>query len=448
MHASSLENMVKCRDRYYRGTALEAQEIVTIFDFGGADVNGTYRPIFDSPNINYRAADLVAGPKVDIVLESPYQFPLADESVDLLISGQAFEHCEFFWLAFVEFIRVVKRTGLIFLIAPSTGPIHRYPVDCYRFYPDAYRALARYAECHLIGMWLDERGPWCDLVGIFSKSAKGPARIAPIPAQKSPPAPLSPRPAEEEAERGDAPYTDVLALAHKILSPAFYLEVGVGAGRSLRLANCKAVGVDPAPTGDLALPPNASLVRMASDDFFEHGAAELSGIPLELAFIDGMHHFEFALRDFMNIERRVAPGALIVVDDIFPVHPAQAQRRRTTLHWMGDVWRLYQCLKAHRPDLFMLPVDASEAGLLLVAGLDRNNRILWNRYSGLFLEHPITDDPPPSEILGRVGALSAHDPFIAEMFSLLRNLRVEKAEPRTIVMRLRAAYAARASVLR
>ena len=54
------------------------------------------------------------------------------------------EHCEFFWRAFEEVIRVVKDDGFVFLIAPSAGPEHRYPVDCYRFYADAYHALAKY----------------------------------------------------------------------------------------------------------------------------------------------------------------------------------------------------------------------------------------------------------------------------------------------------------------
>ena len=30
--------------------------------------------------------------------------------------------------------------------APSRGPEHRYPNDCWRFYPDGYRALAKYAR--------------------------------------------------------------------------------------------------------------------------------------------------------------------------------------------------------------------------------------------------------------------------------------------------------------
>jgi hypothetical protein len=38
---------------------------------------------------------------------------------DVVISGQAFEHIEFFWLSWRETVRVLRQGGLIFLIAPS-----------------------------------------------------------------------------------------------------------------------------------------------------------------------------------------------------------------------------------------------------------------------------------------------------------------------------------------
>ena len=49
---------------------------------------------------------------------------------------------------------------------------------------------------------------------------------------------------------------------------------------------------------------------MTSDDFFaSHDLAQvLGGRPVDLAYIDGMHQFEFALRDFMNLERYVGPA--------------------------------------------------------------------------------------------------------------------------------------------
>ena len=90
------------------------------------------------------AATGQAGPGVDIVLDDPYRLPFGDGEVDVVVSGQMLEHCEFFWLSFGEMLRILKPDGYLFLIVPSAGPIHNYPVDCYRFYPDAMKALAKY----------------------------------------------------------------------------------------------------------------------------------------------------------------------------------------------------------------------------------------------------------------------------------------------------------------
>lgn len=52
---------------------------------------------------------------------------------------------EFFWLVATEVARVLKLGGLFFLIAPSKRPEHRYPVDCWRYYPDGYRAIGNWS---------------------------------------------------------------------------------------------------------------------------------------------------------------------------------------------------------------------------------------------------------------------------------------------------------------
>jgi hypothetical protein len=82
--------------------------------------------------------------------------------------------------------------------------------------------------------------------------------------------------------------------------------------------------------------------------FADHAPGLLQPAP-ELAFIDGMHLFEFALRDLIHSERHMAPWGLVVIDDIYPCHPAQARRSRRTGSWTGDVWRLLPVLREHRP---------------------------------------------------------------------------------------------------
>ena len=39
----------------------------------------------------------------------------------------------------------------------------------------------------------------------------------------------------------------------------------------------------------------------------KRGFIGLGGLPIDLAIIDGMHQFEFALRDFINIEKHSSP---------------------------------------------------------------------------------------------------------------------------------------------
>lgn len=94
----------------------------------------------------YVGMDLVPGNGVDVVMHDPYVIPAENGVYDAAVSTSTFEHVEFFWLTFLEMVRVVRPGGLIYINAPSNGPFHQHPVDCWRFYPDAGQALAKWAE--------------------------------------------------------------------------------------------------------------------------------------------------------------------------------------------------------------------------------------------------------------------------------------------------------------
>ena len=128
MHESSYRHMSDLVERHLAGRAA-----LRIADLGSQDVNGSYRPLFDRPGWKYLGLDLVGGANVDLVLASPYRFPLASGSCDVVISGQAFEHVEYFWLTWMELARILVPGGLILLIAPSRGPEQRFPTDSSRF---------------------------------------------------------------------------------------------------------------------------------------------------------------------------------------------------------------------------------------------------------------------------------------------------------------------------
>lgn len=148
MHESSYDKMAEFRGRYLDS---KRETPLLILDIGSMDVNGSYRPLFDVSEWRYRGADMAPGKNVDIVLNNPYQWrEIPSASIDVLISGQAFEHIEYFWFTILEIERILKPGGLCCLIAPSGGYEHKYPVDCWRFYSDGFAALAKFGRLSVL----------------------------------------------------------------------------------------------------------------------------------------------------------------------------------------------------------------------------------------------------------------------------------------------------------
>jgi SAM-dependent methyltransferase len=157
-----------------------------ILDIGGLDVNGTLRNAVPS-GWEYVSVDMGAGPGVDVVLDDPYSLPFGDNSFDAVVSTSAFEHDVFFWVTFDEMCRVCREGGYVYLNAPSNGAYHRFPDDCWRFYPDAGVALTRWAArcgkpinlCESF-IALDFEDMWNDFVAIFRKASAVEEAIVPL----------------------------------------------------------------------------------------------------------------------------------------------------------------------------------------------------------------------------------------------------------------------------
>ena len=151
MHQSSYEKMFYFRDKYLHSARFDA---LTILDIGSQDVNGTFKPVFDQPSWQYLGADIAAGPNVDIVISDFYRWKaMRSESVDIVISGQALEHIAYFWITMLEIARVLKPGGLCCLIAPSAGPEHKNPIDCWRYYADGFAVLATWARLRPVELY-------------------------------------------------------------------------------------------------------------------------------------------------------------------------------------------------------------------------------------------------------------------------------------------------------
>jgi len=173
-------------------------------------------------------------------------------------------------------------------------------------------------------------------------------------------------------------YLAHLARFHETLAPRVYLEIGVDAGRTLTLARppTLALGVDPTAKEGRPFAAPTRLFPVESDVFFASGqAAEaLAGRTVDLAFVDGLHLFEQALRDFIHVERHASSGAVVLFHDCLPLTPATASRNRTTGFWSGDVWKIIPILRRLRPDLTVFLIPAYPTGLLAVTGLDPASR--------------------------------------------------------------------------
>ena len=102
-------------------------------------------------------------------------------SFDVVLSGQTFEHNPQFWRTLNEMSRVLSPDGVMVIIVPSTGPVHRYPVDCYRFQPDAMAGWAEAAGLAVVEQWISPFGPWHDNVGVFRHRGFDPALTNSLP---------------------------------------------------------------------------------------------------------------------------------------------------------------------------------------------------------------------------------------------------------------------------
>ncbi len=140
MHPGAMKNATMFFDIYVSHLGP-----VKVVDIGSQDVNGSLREVCP-PNATYIGLDFERAKGVDIVLTDPYSLPLEDESVDVVVCSSCFEHSEMFWLLFNEVLRILKPSGIFYLNVPANGIFHRYPVDCWRFYPDAGRALVTWAK--------------------------------------------------------------------------------------------------------------------------------------------------------------------------------------------------------------------------------------------------------------------------------------------------------------
>lgn len=187
----------------------------------------------------------------------------------------------------------------------------------------------------------------------------------------------------------------------KVLNTGFvfdwYLEVGCRSGSIFGQVRGKTLAVDPffrIGTDVVGAKPQLHIFQQTSDDFFASGFMAAMGLQLSVSFLDGMHLFEFLLRDFIGAERASRPDGVVMLHDCCPSTHRMTTRDLADLPtdaWTGDVWKLIPILRQWRPDLVVTVLDARPTGLVLISGLDPQSRVLSDNYDRILAEYRDVD---------------------------------------------------------
>lgn len=183
MHTTAMRNGKLFFERYAQ------PDWRVVIDSGAMDVNGSLRSVCPQ-GILYIGADTEFGKSVDIRIDPHEGLPFREGFADCIVSSSQMEHDDFFWMTFLDYVRVVREGGLIYINAPSNGAYHRYPSDNWRFYPDAGHVLVKWArrnglEVELVESFVSDKTSdaqgdvWCDFVAVFVKGVltAAPARF-------------------------------------------------------------------------------------------------------------------------------------------------------------------------------------------------------------------------------------------------------------------------------
>jgi hypothetical protein len=203
---------------------------------------------------------------------------------------------------------------------------------------------------------------------------------------------------------GDDYYT-VISRLHRYLRPKTYFEIGVRNGDTLALAECPSIAVDPnlEINQDVIGAKSACLLfQISSDAFFAtYDPKALLPDRIDMALIDGLHLFEYVLRDFINLERSLKRNSVLLLDECIPIDAHICRRRfedqklaGQSSHadwWAGDVWKAVVAVRNSRPDLRIHAYNAVPNGLVAITNFDPGSDLLDDQYFDIVAQYRSMD---------------------------------------------------------
>jgi hypothetical protein len=119
--------------------------------------------------------------------------------------------------------------------------------------------------------------------------------------------------------------------------------------------------------------------KKTSDNFFAEDAPDLlADRKLEIALIDGMHEYTYALRDVENSLNYLSDHGVIVLHDCNPQVKADSvsfeewKARKFDGTWNGDVWRTLLHLRSLRDDINVFTLDCDHGLAIVTFGKPEN----------------------------------------------------------------------------
>ena len=170
----------------------------------------------------------------------------------------------------------------------------------------------------------------------------------------------------------DGNYLEFLKVLHKKRYEV-YFEIGSRSGDSLTLSHSPSIAIDPyyqLKCDTIGKKDFCLLFQETSDNFFKNTLPKFPHFKCELGFIDGMHLFEYALRDFINLTKISSEKALFLLHDALPWSYKMTTRDYKTLQhgedWTGDIWKLIPILTDIGMKNSMKLLTLAPSGLLAI----------------------------------------------------------------------------------